>query len=61
LRVRCRGNVFTESLPSNEHLLALRYSGFQASWHNIYNGIRLMIDYVCVFIHECGSLKVAGL
>jgi hypothetical protein len=29
------GNLFTESLPSNESLLWLRYSGFQASCHNI--------------------------
>jgi hypothetical protein len=29
------GNLFTESLPSNERLLRLRYSGFQASYYNI--------------------------
>jgi hypothetical protein len=29
LRIRCRGNVFTESLPSNERLFWLRYSGFR--------------------------------
>jgi hypothetical protein len=34
LFIRCRGNLFTESLPSNERLLWLRYSGFQASCHN---------------------------
>jgi hypothetical protein len=32
---RCRGNLFTESLPNNERLLWLGYSGFQASYHNI--------------------------
>jgi hypothetical protein len=34
LRIRCRGNLFTESLPSNERLLWLRYSDFQESCHN---------------------------
>jgi hypothetical protein len=34
LHIRCRGNLFTESLPSIERLLWLRYSGFQASHHN---------------------------
>jgi hypothetical protein len=33
--VRCRGNVFTESLHINNILLRLRYSGFQASCHFI--------------------------
>jgi hypothetical protein len=28
LRIHCRGNVFTESLPSNERLFWLCYSGF---------------------------------
>jgi hypothetical protein len=28
LRIHCRGNVFTESLPSNERLFWLQYSGF---------------------------------
>jgi hypothetical protein len=36
LRILCRGNVFTESLPRNERLFRLRYSGFQASCHVIY-------------------------
>jgi hypothetical protein len=35
LRIRCRVNVFTESLPSNERLFLFRYSGFRASCHNI--------------------------
>jgi hypothetical protein len=35
LWVRCRGNLFTESLGSNDSLLWLRYSGFQASYHHI--------------------------
>jgi hypothetical protein len=32
LFIRCRGNMFTESLHSNERPLWLRYSGFQASF-----------------------------
>jgi hypothetical protein len=39
LRIRCRGNLFTESFPSNEHVLWLRFSGFQASCYNIFNGL----------------------
>jgi hypothetical protein len=35
LCIHCCGNLFTESLPSNERLLWLCYSGFQASCHNI--------------------------
>jgi hypothetical protein len=35
LFIRCTGNLFTESLLSNKHLLWLRYSGFQSSCHNI--------------------------
>jgi hypothetical protein len=35
LRIRCRGNIFTDSLPSNEPLLWLHYSGFRASYHSI--------------------------
>jgi hypothetical protein len=31
----CRGNVCTEPLPSNDRLLWLHYSVFQASCHNI--------------------------
>jgi hypothetical protein len=34
LLISCRGTLFTESLPSNERLIWLRYSGFQASCHN---------------------------
>jgi hypothetical protein len=34
LRIRCRGNVFTESLPSNERIFWLHYSGFRESYHN---------------------------
>jgi hypothetical protein len=30
LQIRCRGNVFTESLPSNVRLFWLRYFGFRA-------------------------------
>jgi hypothetical protein len=35
LHVYCHGNVFPESLPSNDHLFWLHYSSFQASCHNI--------------------------
>jgi hypothetical protein len=35
LRNRCRRNLFTESLPSNERLLWIRHFGFQASCHTI--------------------------
>jgi hypothetical protein len=35
LRILCRGNVCTESLPSNEHLFWFQYSGFWASCQNI--------------------------
>jgi hypothetical protein len=37
LLLRFRGNLFTESLPSNGRLLWLYYSGFRASCHNIIN------------------------
>jgi hypothetical protein len=37
LRICCRGNLFTESLRSNERPLWLRYSGFQASCHCMYS------------------------
>jgi hypothetical protein len=36
LCIRCRGNMFTESLPSNERLFWLHYCGFRASCHNIF-------------------------
>jgi hypothetical protein len=36
LFIRCCGNLFTESLPSNDRLLWLSYSGFQASYHIIF-------------------------
>jgi hypothetical protein len=35
LRIRCRRNVFTDSLPSNKRLFWLHYSGFWVSCHNI--------------------------
>jgi hypothetical protein len=35
LHIRSRGNLFIDSLPSNERLILLRYSGFQASCHSI--------------------------
>jgi hypothetical protein len=39
LSTHCHGNLFTKSLPSNERLLWLHYSGFQASCHNIINNV----------------------
>jgi hypothetical protein len=33
-RIRCRGNIFTQPLPSNGRLLWLHYSDLQASCHN---------------------------
>jgi hypothetical protein len=36
LRIRCRGNVFTESLPSNERLFCLHYSGCRTSCHSMF-------------------------
>jgi hypothetical protein len=50
LRIRCRGNLFTESLPSNERLLWLRYCGFQALCH-IINSV-----FVCV-VTACSSVR----
>jgi hypothetical protein len=35
LRIRCRGKVFTESLPSHRCLFWLHYSGFRASLHSM--------------------------
>jgi hypothetical protein len=35
VRLHISRNLFTESLPSNEHLIWLHYSGFQASCHHI--------------------------
>jgi hypothetical protein len=36
LLILCRGNVFTESMPSNERLFWFLYSGIQASCHNMH-------------------------
>jgi hypothetical protein len=33
--IRCRGNLFTEPLPSNKRLFWLHYSGFRASCHKM--------------------------
>jgi hypothetical protein len=35
LCICCRGNLFTEPLPSNKRLLWLHYSGLHASCHNL--------------------------
>jgi hypothetical protein len=36
LLIPCCGNLFTESLPSNERLLWFHYSSFQASFHSMF-------------------------
>jgi hypothetical protein len=46
LRICCRWNMFTEPLLSDESLLWLHYSGFQASCHNI-------LDYVTLWVGNC--------
>jgi hypothetical protein len=43
LRICCRGNVFTDSLPSNERIFWLRYSGFRVSCHCIYTYAHIYI------------------
>jgi hypothetical protein len=40
VRMRCRGNVFNEQLPSDGRLLWVHYSGFRAAYRNI-------ISYEC--------------
>jgi hypothetical protein len=49
LFIPCRGNLFTESLPSNERLLWLHYSGFQASCHNIINNV-IFIEFQVLLV-----------
>jgi hypothetical protein len=44
--IRCRGNLFTKLLPSNERLLCLHYSGFQASCH-------IIITIMCLRAEMC--------
>jgi hypothetical protein len=48
LLFHCGGDLFTESLPSNKHLFWLRYSDFQASYHNILNYTELGTAINCV-------------
>jgi hypothetical protein len=66
LLIRCSGNLFTESLHSNERLLWISYSGFQASCHSIKIankpfGVRMKLKYLEVtvrnqnYIHEITS------
>jgi hypothetical protein len=43
LLIRCCGNVFTESLPSNKRLLWLHYSSFQVSCHNIVSLLQALL------------------
>jgi hypothetical protein len=48
LFIRCRGDLFTESLPISECLLWLRFFGFQASCHCAI--VMTFCWYVCVRI-----------
>jgi hypothetical protein len=67
LLIRCRWNVFIESLPSNEQLLWLRYSGFQASCHiviySMSSSALCNIANTCVFmiLHQFCLLPAFGL
>jgi hypothetical protein len=49
LRIHCRWNLFTESLLSNERLLWLRYSEFQAPCHSTFV---LVPKVVCKIVNE---------
>jgi hypothetical protein len=70
LRIRCRRNVFTVSLRSNERLFWLHYSGFRVSCHNIegYNTWGYGIFGLCssfgiqknTNVSETGSVSVLG-
>jgi hypothetical protein len=53
LRICCRGNLVTESLPSNERLLWLRDSGFQASCHTIYRSTNISEELLSPLL-RCG-------
>jgi hypothetical protein len=48
LFILSHGSLFTESLPSNERLVWLRYSGFQASCHNMLHsgGCMATVNYI---------------
>jgi hypothetical protein len=54
LRIRCCGNVFTETLPRNERLFRLHYSDIRASCHSMYVFIMegLTIAYVTLLLFE---------
>jgi hypothetical protein len=45
IHIRCRGNTFTKSLPSNSRLFCALYYGFQVSCH-IALSLRLLIPRV---------------
>jgi hypothetical protein len=50
LRIRWPQNLFTESLPGNERLPWLRYSGFQASFHSTLPNtlVQIVTFYICI-------------
>jgi hypothetical protein len=50
LRIRCHGNVFIESLHSNERLFWLCYSGFQASCDNIVIWNTALYNFQCKIV-----------
>jgi hypothetical protein len=54
LFIRCRGNVFPETLPSNERLLWLHYSGFRGSCHNMQSLA------ICVFPQDSPDDVLSG-
>jgi hypothetical protein len=49
LLIHFHGNIFTESLSSNEHILWLRYSSFQASCHSIIDAVILQEKIICIW------------
>jgi hypothetical protein len=64
MRIRCRGDLFTEPLPSNDNLVWLHYFGFQATYY-----IQMLLDSVfCVrslsciyYTYMCCERKVGDL
>jgi hypothetical protein len=60
LRILCRLNVFTESLPSDERLFYLHYSGFRAQCHNTVSRRHLMLYFQCIS-SRCHSLGLDAL
>jgi hypothetical protein len=52
----CRRSVFTETLPSSERLLWIRYFGFQASCHNIVKVLAHSVHATCSVYPNLGNL-----